>query len=311
MHTIERPNRHYRSLAGYRDMMRWYEAMLRRLRAPHHAYTVQTRFGETHILDAGPPDAPPLVLLHGINTNALVWLPQIDGLSRDLRIIAPDVPGFAGRSDPARIPYGGGHYGRWLVDVLDALRLDSATLAGASAGGVFALELAINAPVRIDRLALLNPCGISRFRWPYWLSFLPGVVPLVNWGNAHLLASRPLARRFVRMGTAPNLPLDPYLVEKSYLLLRHYRRAGAPPPFSDAELRRVHTPTLLLLGEHEIFTDPARMAARARALIADLTVETIPGAGHDMGKDRPDWLNARLRAFCATDPTPIYSQAGD
>jgi len=50
----------------------------------------------------------------------------------------------------------------------------------------------------------------------------------------------------------------------------------------DATLRAVTVPTLVLLAEHSAIMDPHRAAARASALLEDVTVEIVPG-----GQPRP------------------------
>ncbi|MBC8170106.1 MAG: alpha/beta hydrolase, partial [Anaerolineae bacterium] len=89
-------------------MMHWYDQVLAEL--PCNSLYVDTRYGETHLLTAGSPDAPPLVLVHGINVSALNWQAQIRRLAADYYVIAPDVIGFAGRSAPVRLPYAGDGY---------------------------------------------------------------------------------------------------------------------------------------------------------------------------------------------------------
>ncbi len=288
---------YYVTPAGYAALMAWYDRALRRLRVPFESRYVPTRYGSTHLLTAGAPDAPPLLLLHGINTNAAVWIPQINGLAQAFYVIAPDVTGFAGKSAATRLPYRGAHYGLWAQDVLDALGVGQVSAAGSSAGGFFALRMALAAPGRVQRLALLNPTSIAPYKRPYGWTRLPFLPPLLNWLNHTLLASETLAQTLVRKGTAPQLPLDAELVEKSYLLLKHYRRYPPPGVLTAAELRAVCCPVLLLVSADEVFHDPVRVARRAQRLLPDVTTVWVPDAGHDLGKDQPEWVNTRLRTF--------------
>src|SRR5207302_1869411 len=54
----------------------------------------------TSYLEAGPPDAPPVLLLHGLGATNASMLPLLVDLSRDHRVIAPDFPGFGAAAAP-------------------------------------------------------------------------------------------------------------------------------------------------------------------------------------------------------------------
>src|SRR5688572_4837760 len=121
---------------------------------------VETRFGETHMLVAGPEDAPPLVVLHGAMVNSAVALREGHPLLERFRVYALDVIGQSVKSADVRLRFDNADYAHWLEDVLDALSLPKAHFYGASLGGFIARKLAEHAPQRIDRLVLLVPAGI-------------------------------------------------------------------------------------------------------------------------------------------------------
>ncbi len=300
------PN-YYISAAGYAALMDWYARALAGIRVPVETCRVPTRYGITHVIQSGPPDAPPVLLLHGINTSAMSWRPQIEGLAARFRVIAPDIVGFTGRSGSTRLVYRDDSYARWAVDVLDALDVPAAHVVGGSAGGHFALKLAAWSPERVLRLALLNPCGLANYRFPYGLTRIHGIPSLLNWLNHRVLASATLAKILVRKGVAPGLTLDADWVEFSYLILRHYRRHGPPGVLRADELRRIQSPTLLLVGEHEVFHHPRAIIQRAQRHLRAVTAEQVSAAGHDMHRDRAEWVNGRLTAFLrANERTPVY-----
>jgi putative sterol carrier protein len=67
----------------------------------------------TAYLEAGPPDAPPVVLLHGLGATNASLLPCLADLARDHRVLAPDLPGF-GNSAAPRVAYSPAWYAAWL-----------------------------------------------------------------------------------------------------------------------------------------------------------------------------------------------------
>jgi pimeloyl-ACP methyl ester carboxylesterase len=125
----------------------------------------------TFYLEAGPRDAPPVVLLHGLGATSASFLPTIRDLSADHRVIALDLPGFGESGKPLR-PLRPAFFARHVVAMLDELRIRHAHLVGNSMGGRVALEVALRYPYRVSRLALLCPSmAWRRFR------FASGVVP--------------------------------------------------------------------------------------------------------------------------------------
>jgi 3-oxoadipate enol-lactonase len=100
----------------------------------------------------GSPEAPPLVLLHGLGEGAADWDGVAPAFGRSRRVYAPDLRGH-GRSDWP------GDYSVELMaaDVagfLDALRLDRVDLIGHSMGGLVGYLLAGDHPARVRRLVL-------------------------------------------------------------------------------------------------------------------------------------------------------------
>ncbi|HEY6708617.1 MAG TPA: alpha/beta fold hydrolase [Actinomycetota bacterium] len=115
----------------------------------------------TPYLDAGPPDAPVLVALHGLGATNASLLPTVWELARDHRVIAPDLPGF-GIADKPLVTYSAAWFGRWLERFCDALGLDRFFLLGNSLGGRIAIEGGLLLPDRVRALVLLTPSPAFR-----------------------------------------------------------------------------------------------------------------------------------------------------
>jgi pimeloyl-ACP methyl ester carboxylesterase len=109
---------------------------------------------DTFYLEAGRGD--PVILLHGLGSTNSGMLPTLDDLGRSYRVLSPDIPGFGDSSKPIR-PYHPGFFARWLLAFMDELGIERAHIVGNSMGGRIALEAALRAPSRVDRLALLAP----------------------------------------------------------------------------------------------------------------------------------------------------------
>ena len=117
--------------------------------------------GELHVRTAGRPTLPPLVLLHGSGPDVTwrTWEPQMEAFGQVRRVYAPDWPGWgesAGQRPVAPDEWAPGAFVQVVLSCLDTLDVDQASVGGVSFGGYIALELALAAPERVDKLLLVD-----------------------------------------------------------------------------------------------------------------------------------------------------------
>jgi len=155
-----------------------------------------------HYLDEGPPEAAPILLLHGEPSWSFLYRKMIAPLSAaGHRCIAPDLVGF-GRSDKptARAEYTYQRHVDWMRGVIDALALRAITLVCQDWGGLIGLRLVAEHPDRFDRVVAAN-------------TFLPtGDVPpgpaFLAWREYSQTTPRFHVGGIVRGGCATELPAD-------------------------------------------------------------------------------------------------------
>ena len=124
----------------------------------HEAVVLGVR---TAWLEAGPPTAPPVVLLHGLGATNASMLPLLVDLARDHRVLAPDSPGFGASAAPAS-SYSSAWYAAWLEAFQAHTRSRPAVLVGNSMGGRVALEAGLAHPSSVRALVLLAPSPAFR-----------------------------------------------------------------------------------------------------------------------------------------------------
>lgn len=278
----------YKSAAGYTTLMAFYDDHLKRWPVPYTCLAVPTRYGDTHLIASGSPDNPPLVLVRGAGGNALLWAPAVSYLSRHFRTYAIDVIGESGKSAPNRPSYNGCAYGEWMEDVLDALKVERANMAGTSRGGWLVVTIARCVPQRIQRLIPMCAEGIA----PTSLRFLLHMLPVL------LAPGRATVTRLLRFLTPPGLPVQQYLVEERAVVYKTFRQSWKRPPmFTDDQLRQVRAPTLLLYGDQDPVYNVQAIRRRTARLPANFHVETIPNAGHVLDYDQPKVVSERMVKF--------------
>jgi 2-hydroxy-6-oxonona-2,4-dienedioate hydrolase len=235
--------------------------------------SVKTRFGETHMLVAGPEQAPPLVVVHGGMGNSALALWDGGPLLDRFRVHALDVLGQSVKGADVRLRMNSTDYGEWMVDVLDALELPKAHVYGASLGGYILRRLAEVAPDRIDRLAMLVPAGI--ISGPLLQGITRNGIPLALYRTT---GSKAALRRFLdSLFTVP----DPLFEEYLGHALKHYKLDLALPPLGTPEpLAAFRRPTLIMAASDDI-TGPGRpMLARAAQLFPHATLELLENHKH-------------------------------
>jgi pimeloyl-ACP methyl ester carboxylesterase len=277
-----------------------YKAAMNLWPVSYEEIEIPSRFGKTHVVVSGPKDAPPLVLLHGYWATLTMWTLNIADFSKDYRVYAIDIMGQPSKSIPDEPIRNAADYVAWLTATLDGLHLDRISLVGMSYGGWLALNYAVAVPERVQKLALLSPAA--------------SVLPIVKQFSLRgmlmlLLPTRFTFNSFMRwLGLKDNFG-DPEtrrtndkVLDLMYLGLKHFRipqetARVMPTVFSDGELRAMHVPTLLLIGDHEVIYDPAKALARAHRLIPDFEGDLVPRSSHDMAFSQHQIVDGRILDF--------------
>ncbi len=129
--------------------------------APVRACAATVLGCRTSWLEAGPPDGPPVVLLHGLGATGASMLPLLPDLARDFRVLLPDVPGSGSSGAPAS-PYSSAWFAAWLAAFQGETSASPAVLVGNSLGGRVALEAGLARPGSVRALVLLAPSPAFR-----------------------------------------------------------------------------------------------------------------------------------------------------
>jgi pimeloyl-ACP methyl ester carboxylesterase len=179
--------------------------------AVHHADVPTSRL-RTHVLTAGPGDAPVLVLVHGNVSSARFFAPTMSVLAERYRCLAPDLRGF-GLSEAAPVDARRG--ARDFSDDLHALLAESALVPGGrpvhllgwSLGAGVVLQYAIDHPEAVASIVLespLPPFGFGGTRdlagTPCWPDFA---------GSGGGAASPELVRRIAEGDRGTDDPTSP------------------------------------------------------------------------------------------------------
>ncbi len=234
---------------------------------PFAQRTIDTSYGETFLLEAGEPNKPAVLLLHGSCSNSAFWFNDLLALSARYHVFAVDIPGEAGNSSEYRLSLDHSDYADWLAAVLDTLNLPSACIAGNSLGGWMALKFATTYPARVEKLMLFASGGLAEIRADY-----------LERAEAAEGADEALTMEKNASGT-DTLPKE--LLDFINLILESYNPICVPlPVFSGALLARLTMPVLYVAGEADELLDSQGGKAALERHVPHAQVHMLPNVGH-------------------------------
>jgi pimeloyl-ACP methyl ester carboxylesterase len=120
--------------------------------------------------EAGPKDAPTVLLLHGFPSSSRMYEPLMPFLAREFHLIAPDYPGFGNSEAPSpdRYTYTFDNLARSIEQFTDALKLDRYVLFMADYGGPVGFRLAMARPEKVTGIVVQNAVAHEEGLGPLW-----------------------------------------------------------------------------------------------------------------------------------------------
>jgi pimeloyl-ACP methyl ester carboxylesterase len=274
----------------------------------------------------GPEDASAILFLHGFPESHRTWRNQLDDLARDYRVVAPDQRGFAASDKPEGVDnYQTGKIVQDAMALMDALGIEHFTLVGHDWGGAVAWATALQHPIRVRRLVIVNA--------PHPLVFQKSLIedeaqreasqyinffrsPLAEAGIAAMGLEGFLDKVLLSHSDATKLPEEE---RRHYLgdwkqpgvltsMLNWYRAASVEVPgpgeeakaplWTHAPFPKLRMPTLVVWG----MKDPALLPVQLSGLhdlVEDLRIVTSQTAGHFITWEEPGTVTSAIRDFLA------------
>jgi 3-oxoadipate enol-lactonase len=231
----------------------------------------------------GKPGASPIVFVHGLGASSRVWEDQARRLGDGHTTICIDLRGH-GESPTRDRACSRSELAADLVAVLDREGLADAVLVGHSAGGVVAMQTAVDFPARVRALVLVGTASECNDKTAAWYDKTADA-SAAEGGEAGMRA----------MGMKPGK--DPVPDGPGLAHLCRAMRTLNTEPLTDA-LRGLRVPALIIVGEKD-FLGVGGSVILSRA-IADSELEIVAGRGHAIYDEAPEWFAERVRRFLDT-----------
>ncbi len=276
--------------------------------APLPSDFVEIKGQLVHLRDEGPRDDPlPIVLVHGASASLHTWEGWVRALKGQRRIITFDLPGFgltgpfAGQYTPD--DYRGDTYARFVLDLMDALKVERAVLGGNSLGGEVAWRTAALAPQRVAALVLVDAAGPAFTPLQVPVGFRLARVPVLNRISEWALP-RDLVEQSVRSVYGQPERVTPELVDRYHqLTLREGNRRALRLRMQSLvigegaeRIRTIVQPTLILWGGQDRLIPPAT-ALQFKQQIAGSQLVVFDDLGHVPQEEDPARTVAPVKAF--------------
>ena len=257
----------------------------------------------------GPTGAPVVLLVHGFTHSLETWDAWAAALSENYRVIRYDLLGHGLTGPDPKKRYAPAERAEFVGDVMDALGVERAFVAGNSLGGLAAWRFAAAYPDRVAGLILISPGAFPL----NGVSDEPAEIPAAM--KAYLLtAPEAGVRASAQIIYADDSKITDARIDVMRDMIRRRGNGEAmiasleefTLPDPTALLATITAPTVVLWGEGDIVV-PTAQGAQFVAALPGARLITYPGVGHAAQEEAPDETVRDAGAFIAT---VLAAQAG-
>ncbi|MDQ3949211.1 MAG: alpha/beta fold hydrolase [Gemmatimonadota bacterium] len=269
---------------------------------------VRLRSGlQVRVVECGPSDGPPVVLLPGWAASAFTYRHQLPALgAAGFRAVAVDLKGH-GFSDK---PTGRGEYTfagmlRHVGDVMDAIAPAGAAVVAQSMSGALAVQLTLTENPRITHLVLINPVGLGAVRLIRLARLLtPRLLnPIAPYFIPRWIVRAALRRAFNDTARVTPDDIEEYWAAAQFpgysRALRALVNEFTWAAFAETRLAALRVPTLVILGARDRLLRGSRLLAER---LPGARVVVIEDGGHAVNEERPEPVNAAILEFLGRRP---------
>jgi len=258
--------------------------------------------GDIQVLDRGPRDGEPIVLIHCFSCAMDYWDGMRPLLAADHRVVSVDLRGHGGSEKPSS-GYAVPDQAGLVAEALRELHVSDATVVGHSLGGAVSVALAEAAPDLVDRVAIIDMPPDHTYGD---LGFIAGLAFQPVLGEA-LWTIKPdfSVRKGLEVAFAPGFDVpDAFVDDVNRLTYTAYDESPEKTEdyldeeSLDMRMRDTGKPLLVLMGaEEQVVNDPQRALDQYAAAVPSAITHLIPGAGHSPNVEKPGVSSLYVIAF--------------
>lgn len=252
-----------------------------------------------NVIDEG--GGPPILLVHGFPLDQTMWRSQVSDLSKNFRVIAPDLRGFGSSSpitgDDTVVTMA--QFADDLAAMLTALQVkERVTFCGLSMGGYIAWQFAARHADKLARLILCDTKAAADTKEAAEGRHKLAAKVLAEGSEVAADAMLPklFSKRAIESQAACVEETRQVILRTAPQTIAAALRGMAAREDFTSKLETIKIPTLVLCGAEDIITPASEMRAMAAAIPRAQYVE-IPSAGHMSPLEAPQAVNQAMRGF--------------
>lgn len=281
----------YKSEEGKSKIAQHYEVYLQSLSFGVDRVYVDTTYGSTHVLVAGPAEGKPLFVLQGGNCINPMTLSWFSSLTNKYRVYAPDTIGHPGYSEQTRVSPRDHSFALWIEQLMDHFRVKQCAFVGPSYGAGIILRLAAFQPEKIACAILVSPAGIrlgSKVKMMKEI-LLPLLLFKATSVETHLDSITGI------MSDHQMKKVDQQIIAD---IFRYVRLEQEMPKLTQKqELLNYQAPTLMIAGKKDVFFPESCLREAAKEIIPNLIDFRAYEMGHFPAEQQVVTLNSEINQF--------------
>jgi pimeloyl-ACP methyl ester carboxylesterase len=265
--------------------------------------------GDLEVIERGPRDGKPIVLIHCFTCAINYWDGMIPLLAKDHRVIAVDLLGHGGSEKPAS-GYSIPNQADLVAQALGKLGVSDAEVVGHSLGGPVTIALAERSPQLVNRMVLIDSIPDDSYGDVGLIGELP-FKPVIGQALWRIKPDFSI-RNGLEVAFAPGFSVPDAFVE-DVKRMTYSAYTGSHDAFDDytgekplpERAAALGKPLLAIMGaEEQIASDPREALAAYEQADPRARTELVAGAGHSPNVEKPARTAALVLGFAAPWKAP-------
>ncbi|CAM3576751.1 alpha/beta hydrolase [Zobellia roscoffensis] len=278
----------FKTEVGKKEILSLYDQKLNELNIEFECLDIDTSFGRTNVITTGVSTNPPIILIHGSNGCAPIALDTYPALRKNFKVYAVDVLAQPNRSAETRMSMKDDSYGRWMNEIITALKINNVTLAGFSLGGLIILKTLEFSESKIKEVYLAAPAYIVNGN-PLKTLFKI-FIPMKRFMKTEKAkyVEKFLAELFTER--------DEFAIKYLSKVFVHFKMDFTPVPvISEVAAKSIKTPITLFAAQNDTIFPGAKMIKRARKIFPSLkSVLMFENSKHVQNKAQNELIESAI-----------------
>ncbi|WP_110930776.1 alpha/beta fold hydrolase [Paenibacillus bouchesdurhonensis] len=294
----------YKNKRVEQQVLQSYQGILDMWPVDFQEYHIPTQYGLTHCITSGSPDLPPLLLFHGVGDNsAVMWVLNIEELSRHFYCIAVDTLGGPGRSIPnERFARGSFDQAGWINQIINHFQYERVYLAGVSNGAYMAYNYTASHSHKVHKAVCMEGGMVTK-------PFKTMVQTLLMMFPEICIPTHQNLLRILKKLSSPHSEVFvqyPWLTDHLALLMRSHNQQAMfvhkIDKYNREEGSAAGSQLFFLVGDYriELQRDFLRLLEEGK-----FQYKIIPDAGHGINHEQPKRVNAEIVGFLLGESKPL------